>query len=151
MIPISLNSSLSYESVQLIPVSVGSSNGEFELRINGQHWDGDHEHTIRLISESMLLSCDRLRLLVDNIQTWLESNSSLAFAGKYPLAVDTANVELDLIFADRTDTISSDEKPVLTATYRIGRLFGEFSFVTDQTCLKLFADDTNRLFSTIAG
>ena len=73
MVPISLNSNLSYESLQLIPVSVGNSNIDFQLRINGQHWDGDHEHAIRLSSESIVVSCDRLRLLVDNVQTWLES------------------------------------------------------------------------------
>lgn len=151
MVPITLNSNLSYESIQLIPVSMGDCNGEFELRINGQHWDGDHEHAVRLTSESILLSCGRLRLLVDNIHIWLELDSSLAFAGEYPLAVDTANAELTLIFADRSDTISSDDKPVVTATYRIGRLVGEFSFVTDQSCLKLFADETKRLISTVAG
>ena len=148
-----LNSNLSYESIQLTPVSVGETHGEFELSINGQHWDGDHEHAIRLTSESIFLSCDRLRELASQLQAWLESDDCgrLPFTGESPLADDNANAELNLIFAARPDTILPVDKPVVTVTYRIGRLVGEFSFVTDQSCLRLFADEINRTVATIAG
>lgn len=148
--PISLNSSLSCESIQLFPISVGETHGEFELNINGQHWDGDHEHAIRITAESIFLSCDRLRELVNRIHGWLNSDDCgrLPFIGEFPLTNETANAELNLIFAARSDTISSEDKPVVTANYRIGRMTGEFSFVTDQSCLKLFADEVNRAFTT---
>lgn len=150
---ISLNSNLSCESIQLTPIWVGDVRGEFEFCVNGQHWDGDHEHAIRLTSESIFLSCDRLRTFVDRINTWLESGDAglLSFVGEFPLEDDTANMELSLTFKDRPDIISSDDKPVVTVTYRIGRLAGEFSFVTDQSCLANFARDTNRLLAAIAG
>jgi len=143
---ISLNSNLSGESIQLTPISVGKSHGEFELSINGQHWDGDHEHSIRLTSESILLSCDRLRELVTRLHDWLNAidGGRLPFTGEFALTDDAAHVELVLVFADRPDTISSDDKPVVTAHFRIGRLIGESSFVTDQSCLSLFADEIGR-------
>ena len=150
---ISLNSNLSYESIQLTPISIGDVYGEFELNLQGQHWDGDHEHAIRLTSESIFLSCDRLRALVERIHAWLESDDAgrISFAGDFPLASNTSTAEFGLTFADRPDTISSDDKPVVTATYRIGRLAGEFSFVTDQSCLANFARDIKRAFAAIAG
>ena len=74
----------------------------------------------------------------------------LPFTGEFPLADDTANAELNLIFAARFDTISLDDKPVVTTTYRIGRLIGGFSFVTDQSCLNLFANEIGRVFTSNA-
>ncbi|GAB5405027.1 MAG: hypothetical protein Aurels2KO_32580 [Aureliella sp.] len=150
MSPITLNSSLSYESIQLTPISVGETHGEFELSINGQHWDGDHEHAIRLASESIFLSCNRLRELASKLHAWLESNDCgrFPFTGESSLADDNANAELNLIFAARPDTISSEDRPVVTLIYRIGRLVGEFSFVTDQSCLRFFADEINRTVAT---
>jgi hypothetical protein len=43
-------------------------------------------------------------------------------------------------FGSRPDTISH-LNPVVTVTFSAGALHGEFHFVTDQSCLTLFAQD----------
>ena len=150
---ISLNSNLSCESIKLSSISKTETWREFELYISAKHWDGDHEHAVSVTSESIFLSCELLTNLAQAIQTWLTSNDSLRlpFAGKFPLAHASANAEFTLIFEDRSDIISSDDKTVVTSAYRIGRLAGEFSFTTDQSCLRLFATDITRTLRVSAG
>jgi len=92
-----------------------------------------------------VLSAARLRELKDRIEAWLGSTQvgTVAFSGEYSLAADGYS-RLDLIFGPRKDVITSNDKPVVTVGFHIGRVSGEFCFVTDQSCLKLFADDVIR-------
>lgn len=81
---------------------------------------------------------------------WIQSpNVGInTFAGDYSLAADGYST-FDLIFCDRPDTISSVGKLVVTIRFHIGRINGEFSFVTDQSCLRLLANDLNMAISEI--
>ena len=150
MNPISLNANLSSESIHLLPLFSDEEVGEFELKLRGQHWDGDHQHEIFLESQSILLSKQNLRVLAVDLKNWLNSEEMKdnAFAGDYSLAHETAFAEFKLIFADRDDTIAADEKPVVTTIYEIGCFAGEFSFVTDQSCLTALVRDIERYLAT---
>ena len=146
MVHISLNSNLSNESIQLTPISIGDNYGEFELCFKGQDWESEHDHSIRLTSDLIILSCDTIRSLVQSIEKWLQHGDPdrYPFNGEFTLAADTSDAQFNLIFAERPDTISPAEKSVVTAKFRFGRLSGEFSFVSDQSCLRLFASALNK-------
>ena len=112
------------------------------MRINARIWDGDHEQSATFSADNLVLSTARLRELKDRIEAWLGSTQvgNVAFSGEYSLAADGYS-RLDLIFGPRKDVIASHDKPVVTVGFNVGRVSGEFFFVTDQSCLRLFADD----------
>lgn len=112
------------------------------MKINARIWDGDHEQTAAFVVDNLVLSGARLRQLKNDIDDWLGSMhvGTVAFSGEYALAADGYST-LDLIFRHREDIITSNDKPVVTIKFRVGRVVGEFCFVTDQSCLRLFADD----------
>lgn len=136
---------MSAESLELHTVMNQSELVDCALRINARIWDGDHEQSATFSLENLVLSAARLRELKDRIETWLGSPNvgSVAFSGKYSLAADSYST-LDLIFCPRNDVIASDDKPVVTIAFHVGRVRGEFCFVTDQSCLRIFADDVIR-------
>ncbi|MCP4192559.1 MAG: hypothetical protein GY880_18335 [Planctomycetaceae bacterium] len=141
MDPITLQSNLSCESLVLVPHGTGFNGiGEYELTLSGQHWDGDHEHDIKMHVDSIILSHHKLDELESAIQAWLQTDQVgvSAFAGTFDLT-SHFNSSLRFVFAEREDIISGDDKPVLTVEYSFSRMSGAFCFVTDQSCLALFA------------
>lgn len=101
-----------------------------------------------IAADGLVLSASRMEQLVDDLTKWLDSPEAgiQSFSGAYPLARDGYS-KLDLTFHDRADTISSDDKPVVTVLFALGRIRGEFSFVTDQSCLGLFAREARNVIA----
>lgn len=112
------------------------------IKINARIWDGDADQTATFSADKLVLSGARLRQLKHEIEDWLGSPhvSTVAFSGEYSLAADAYSM-LDLISRHRKDIIASKDRPVVTIRLKVGRVVGEFSFVTDQSCLRLFVDD----------
>lgn len=112
------------------------------VSIRARIWDGDDNQFARLSADKIILSGAGLRQLKDDIENWLESSrvGTDAFSGEYALAANGYSM-LDLIFRHRKDIIASHDKPVVTIRFRVGRAEGEFCFVSDQSCLRLFTDD----------
>ena len=150
MNPIELNSNLSDESIKLTPISIGASTSEFELRVEANHWDGDHENSVKLLSESIGLSHEQLETVANKVKNWVHTGQAAGqpFSGEFELADDNANASLQLVFGDDEDIISADDKPVVTVTFVASRFSVQFKFVTDQSCLGIFAQ---QVLDTLAG
>ena len=142
---ITLNSNMSDESLVLQVGANKSGLVNCAIAINARIWDGNHDQSSSLAVDNLVLSASRLSELKNRIEVWLASNQdgTVAFSGEYPLAADGYS-RLDLNFGTRMDTIAPRDKPVVTVVFKIGSINGEFCFVTDQSCLRLFASDVVR-------
>lgn len=143
---ITLNSNMSGESLELQVGSYRDGLVDCAVKLYARIWDGDHEQSASLSVENIVLSAARLCELRNRIETWLASKQvgAVSFSGEYPLAADGYS-RLNLIFGTREYIIASSDKPVVTIGFNIGRINGEFYFVTDQSCLTLFAGDVARV------
>jgi hypothetical protein len=147
-----LHSNRDCEKLALEAGRVVAGRVDCSLRIDSRVWDGDHECAANVSADGGLsLSAARLEQLLQDLTSWLTSPKvgTAAFAGEYSLAAEEYS-KLELIFGDRPDTISSIDKPVVTIVFAIGRLGGQFGFVTDQSCLRLFAADLRKVVLDIA-
>ena len=140
-----MNSNLSAESLELQAGLDRSGLVDCAFTINARIWNGDQKQSATFSADNLVLSAARLRELRDRIEAWLGSTQvgTAAFSGEYSLAADGYS-RLDLIFGPRKDVIASNDKPVVTVGFNVGRVSGEFWFVTDQSCLRLFVDDVIR-------
>lgn len=136
---------MSGESLELQVGSFRDGLVDCAVKLYARIWDGDHEQSASLSVENIVLSASRLGELRNRIETWLASKQvgTVALSGEYQLTADGYS-RFDLIFGMRDDIIASSDKPVVTIGFKIGRINGEFCFVTDQSCLKLFAGDVAR-------
>lgn len=136
---------MSGESLELQVGSFRDGLVDCAVKLYARIWDGDHEQSASLSVENIVLSASRLGELRNRIETWLASKQvgTVALSGEYQLTADGYS-RFDLIFGMRDDIIASSDKPVVTIGFKIGRINGEFCFVTDQSCLKLFAEDVAR-------
>ena len=137
---IQLNSSLSYERLELSTIAIGKSECEFELAIYTHHWDDEHENGVRLTSESVLVATESLLNVASRIATVFENNSApeSTIVGEFPLAAKSSFAQLTLVFGPRPDVLDGN-KPVVTIHYKLGRCVGQVFFVTDQSCLRQFS------------
>lgn len=136
---------MSGESLELQVGSFRDGLVDCAVKLYARIWDGDHEQSASLSVANIVLSASRLGELRNRIETWLASKQvgTVALSGEYQLTADGYS-RFDLIFGMRDDIIASSDKPVVTIGFKIGRINGEFCFVTDQSCLKLFAGDVAR-------
>lgn len=127
----------------------GEAGVEAVLRLDGQHFDGDHERELRLVVEGFCLRAKALSVLHREVREWLSLPlGQLAVSplrGTHVLCLNP-HQRLDLVFGERHDTIA-ERHPVVTIAYRAGKLEGEYHFVTDQSCLRLFAESLGRPLS----
>lgn len=107
---------------------------------------GDYDLNSTVLTAQLPLSIIRLRCLLGAIDRWLATDvrDAAALDGKH-LLVDHCCGRLDLEFGRRSGLIAAVEKPTVTIRYRIGRSSGELVFVTDQSCLREFADDLRQV------
>ena len=142
---ITLHANMSDESLELKVISKMPGKIDCSVTINARIWDGDHDQSTSLMVDHLVLSASRLCELRKQIEAWLDSKNvgTVAFSGEYSLAAQGSS-RLDLNFGTRMDVIASGDKPVVTVIFKTGRINGEFCFVTDQSCLKLFAEDVVR-------
>lgn len=113
------------------------------IHIRGRHWDGDHTFPFSASIEGLWLRAAGVAALRDHIARWIRQPLER-------LIVDELNADFQLArlpgqsirmrFGPREDTVSS-RHPVFSISFSAGALQGEFHFVTDQSCLALFAEE----------
>ena len=140
MLIAALNSNREGECFTLERCSASDTVVVVNLVINAPFWDGDHENDCSITAEMMPLSRSSLVTLRETVASWLRTDVTDAqlLNGAHQLAADEHFV-LDVVFGSRDDTIAPPEKPTVTLRYRIGKLSGQFSFVTDQSCIMNFS------------
>ena len=116
---------------------------ESSILLSGRHWDGDHTFPFSTFIEGLWLRSADLAKLRDHIAQWaalpLERLVADELNGDFKLA-RLPGQHVSLRFGQGSDTIS-DLNPVVSLTFSAGALRGEFHFVTDQSCLTLFAQE----------
>jgi hypothetical protein len=126
---------------------------EAVLQLEGEHFDGDHDHDLRVMIEGLALAERSLASLSSALDTWLslplEQLHSGKLRSKHSLSLG-ARQRLDLTFGEREDTISG-RQPVVTVDFAAGRLLGEHHFVTDQSCIRLFNEQLALILAEPAG
>jgi hypothetical protein len=114
-----------------------------EVRLSGGSLCHEDSHGgSELVARDLSVRVENLRRLDSVLSSWLDL--PLAVQAETPL---TIAVELGGRFdesirfrlGDRPDTVSG-QNFVATLEYSLLRLKGEFSFVTDQSCLRIFRD-----------
>jgi hypothetical protein len=111
------------------------------IRFRDESWDGDHSFPIETTIEGVCLRARELHSMMDHIANWTSRPLD-------QLIIDDLNGDFDLTlrsgqrvgisFGPRSDTIS-DRKPVVSIKLGVWHLHAEFHFVTDQSCLAIFA------------
>ena len=89
------------------------------------------------------LNAADLTALTDHISEWLRQPLDYLVAEELNADFEFALLpgqSVHVRFGPRPDTIS-DLNPVVTIAFSAGALQGEFHFVTDQSCLALFAQE----------
>jgi hypothetical protein len=116
---------------------------ECSIHLHGRHWDGDHSFPFSASIEGIWLRSADLAALRDHIAHWtsrsLEQLVAEDLSGNFELA-RLPGQSVHLRFGSRPDTIS-DLNPVVSITISAGAIRGEFHFITDQSCLSLFAQE----------
>src|SRR5258706_10106659 len=116
---------------------------ESSIHLRGRHWDGDHTFPSSTSIVGLWLRAADLTALREHLTRWLcqplESLIAEDLRADFQLA-RLPGQSVHVRFGPRPDTIS-DLNPVVSITFAAGALQGEFHFVTDQSCLTLFAQE----------
>ena len=144
MTSITLNSTLSGESIVFEIVDANSQLVECSITLNVRLYSDNQKQFSTIQFQRFKIPITRLQKLRSKLLQWLDSQDAglVGFKGLFPL-VKERTVRFEIDFNDRPDIISSNDKSTVTARYDFGMARGEFSFVTDQSCLRLFASDLN--------
>lgn len=153
----------SAEECRLVIVGLNSNSGgesfTFEFRyatdlevvvsftLVAPYWScGDLDLESTVMTAELPLSKNRLSQLRLAIDAWLDADVSNAdlLNGKHQLAA-AQDFTFDCLFGRRDDLISSNDKPVVSIQYKLGKLCGEFALITDQSCLRDFAKGLRQL------
>jgi hypothetical protein len=126
------------------PAEYASDSGfESTILIRGRHWDGDHTFPLSTSLEGIWLRSADLIGLRDDITRWnclpLDHLAAEDLNGSFELA-RLPGQSIHIRFGPRQDTVSN-RNPVVSIAFSAGVLRGEFHFVTDQSCLALFAQE----------
>ena len=120
------------------------------LVLQDVHWDGDHEHPISLRLEGIFMSRGELMRLCNRIDAWvdqpLEDLARAEFAGQFRFNVPSQDILLK--FGKREDLITAQNQAI-TLRIESGRFSSQTSFVTDQSCLRLFSQELRREMETM--
>jgi hypothetical protein len=116
---------------------------ESSIHLRGQHWDGDHTFPFSTSIKGLWLRAVNLEALRDHIVRWtgqpMEQLRPEGLSADFELA-RLPGQSVRVRFGPRPDTIS-DLNPVVSITFSAGAMEGKFHFVTDQSCLALFAQE----------
>ena len=132
--------------VELLAPAEHDSHGpgfESAIHLRGRHWDGDHEFPFTTSIDGFWLRTADLNALRDHLSRWLRQPLDRLVSDDLSADFQLARLpgqSLHIRFGPRADTIS-ERNPVVTIAFSVGALRGEFHFVTDQSCLTLFAQD----------
>lgn len=114
---------------------------EAAVRLHGDHWDGDHTFPLSVSIQGLWLRSADLMRLRNHLVRWteltLEQLNAETLAADFRLArLPGQNVHVR--FASPPDS-ACRLNPEVSIEYGAGNLRGEFHFITDQSCLTLFA------------
>ncbi|HZF54819.1 MAG TPA: hypothetical protein VE093_39490 [Polyangiaceae bacterium] len=116
---------------------------EASIRLQGQHWDGDHTHKLAVTIENLWLRAQDLLRLQETLADWLgrpmHQLDPTDLDGEFQLAC-LPGQSVALRFGARRE-VSAGRNPIVTVAFAAGALMGEFHFFTDQSCLELFRRD----------
>jgi hypothetical protein len=116
---------------------------ESSIHLRGRHWDGDHTFPFSTSIDGLWLRAAHLTALREHVTRWLRQPLEGLVAGDLSADFQLARLpgqSVHVRFGPRPDTISN-LNPVVSITFSAGALQGEFHFVTDQSCLRLFAQE----------
>lgn len=114
---------------------------ECSIHISGRHWDGDHTFPFSTSIEGLWLRLVDLKELEDHLAKWTTLPLDRLLAGNLDKEFELARLpsqQVRIRFGQRSETISGPN-PVVSFSFSAGALRVEFYFVTDQSCLTLFA------------
>ena len=116
---------------------------ESSIHLSGRHWDGDHTFPFSTSVAGLWLRTADLTALRRHLTRWLGQPLECLKAGDLTAEFQLARLpgqNVHVRFGPRPDTIS-DLNPVVSIAFSAGQLRGKFHFVTDQSCLTLFAGE----------
>ncbi len=116
---------------------------ESSVHLRGRHWDGDHTFPFSTSIEGLWLRTADLTALREHVIRWLRQPLESLIAEDLNADFRLARLpgqSVRIRFGPRPDTLS-DLNPVVSIIFSARALQGEFHFVTDQSCLKLFAQE----------
>jgi hypothetical protein len=145
-----LNTNTSNEYIEIRPTRFDGENLDCVVTVCLRNWESRQEQSwVTVNADDVGLSLRTLHELQTNLEQWLQSQSVgvEGFSGRFQLG-RSPWCKLDLHFAPRADTIASSDKPVVTINLSIGTTLIEFRFVTDQSCLGIFAMSLSQLRPT---
>lgn len=141
----------------MVEVRLNANTSDEYLVIKPSRFDGECVHCAvstrlriwdtQLVESWMTIKADNITLslvalveLRNRLDDWLLTKAVglNAFAGHFQLC-QGPSCRFDLHFGTRADTIASVDKPVVTVDLSLGTTHVGFRFVTDQSCLGLFA------------
>jgi len=139
------NNGRSSLTIALAAASHYAHESGFESRVclSTRHWDGDHAHPISTDIHGLWLHAGDLKAIESAILRWtglpMAQQATKPFIGEYD-AARLPGQKVSLIFGPREDTIDSNH-PVVSLHLQAGAFCAEHHFVTDQSCLHLFAGE----------
>ena len=139
-------------SLDLVCASTYANTRGFDatLELRDVHWDGDHEHPISLRVEGVFLSRLELNSMCNRIDAWvgqpLEKLAGTEFSAEFRFNVPSQDILLE--FGNRQDLISAQNQGI-AVRITSGRFSSQTSFVTDQSCLRLFSRELRREIETM--
>src|SRR4051812_37716863 len=126
----------------------GDPGYESSVHMRGRHWDGDHTFPFSTSIDGLWLRAADLAALRAHITRWLRRPLDGLIAEELNADFQLARLpdqSVQVRFGSRPDT-NCGLNPVVTITFSAGALRGEFHFVTDQSCLALFAQGLSAEF-----
>jgi hypothetical protein len=123
---------------------------EGSVRFQGQHWDGDHHHSLQVSVNGLWLRFDGLRALCDFVATWLarplHELTPEYLVGEFQLA-RLPGQSVIVRLGPRSE-VEQTRNPIVTVVLAAGSLSGEYYFPSDQSCLGAF---TRELTDALVG
>jgi len=113
-----------------------------DVRLHGDYSGSEDSERLEFVARELSVPKANLERLAQLLRSWLDlplqQQASTPLVASEELGGRFDN-HLTLTLGRRSDTISG-QNLVATLTYSLGRFVGEFSFVTDQSCLRIFCD-----------
>jgi hypothetical protein len=119
------------------------------ITVAEEYWDGDHDLPVKIDLDGFWLSREQLTEMSHYLTDWcnrpLEQLAASHLQRDFELCRLPGQSAM-LSFGPRADTID-ERKPVLTIALKLGRLTTGIHFVTDQSCIAIFANELAKLIS----
>lgn len=129
--------------IALESVVVYATDNGFESNIclRGQHWDGDHSFPFSSFINGLWLQADDLATLARHITNWIDLPLDQLVSGKLEGEFSLTRLPNQIlrIRFGRLPDEASGLNPAVWISCAAREFRSEFQFITDQSCLNLFA------------